>query len=731
MKILKPLQGKISKKSSAKAGSSSIQNISENEFSYSLKSVFLRRTKIQSRFMLSFLGLSIIPLVCFGFLAASMSGNAVVSKIESYSNELLRSTVAYVDVETSRVLEINKEVILSDLIQKDMKIMGQMSDAEKNQTSKAIERFILNKFLKDEKVICSIIMGEDNRAFKYGSTSVLSNEEWDNIKQKVIEFGGGTRETDIDEDNSEEKAIEISAGAKDVLTFCMGKKLENQNAIIYANNIIDTLTGKHLGVMITLIDEAYLTEAYKDLNIAEGSHAYIINNDGTIISSLKPEEIDTVIPDNTLVTKIVAASAENDSFHVEERMIASKQLSPSGWHLVAEIPYSYLYKESNSIRNFVIVFIIAVFILSLVLAWLITKSIIHPLKKLVSVMKKAEEGDLTLRVLDNNKDEVAMLFESFNQMLANIKLLVNKVRESAKQVLEGAANVSVSSSQSFTFSQQISSAIQQIAEGSTNQAADTVESVRHMENLSSDIHEVEEIVEDVSESLDKTKSMSEDVQKHIVLLNEKALETSDITEKVVGDILELNIDMKEIGKITNMIASVSEQTNLLSLNAAIEAARAGEAGRGFAVVADEVKKLSDQSSEASRAISDLVEKIQNKAQTTANQASGAARIVGEQTTAVQTANKSFDEIFSHMENIFSLMQRMSQCVDKMMASREKASLSMQNVSAVSEEFAATSEEVSASTEEQISSIEKLSELAQQINSLAIGLDHMIANFKVE
>ena len=127
----------------------------------------------------------------------------------------------------------------------------------------------------------------------------------------------------------------------------------------------------------------------------------------------------------------------------------------------------------------------------------------------------------------------------------------------------------------------------------------------------------------------------------------------------------------------------------------------------------------------------MVEKIQLKTQATANQASGAIRIVNEQTDAVHTANKAFDDIFRHMENIISLMLRMSQCVEKMMASREKASESMLNVSAVSEEFAATSQEVSASTEEQIASIEKLSELAKHINSLAIGLDHMIANFKIE
>lgn len=709
MKILKPLKGKILKSKVAKNEITPSPSLSNRESSDSLKSDLLRKTKIQNRLMLSFLALSIIPLVIIGYLASTMSGNAVVNKIESYSSELLKSTVDYVNVQTSKILEINKEVILSDLIQKDLPILNNMSDMERNQTIKAIERFMLNKFLKDGNVICSIIISDRGQAFKYGSTGVLTSEEWNNLSKMVTEFGGG---------------------AKDVKTLCLSKKLENQNAIIYANNITEALTDQQLGVMITLIDEKYFIEAYRDMQVAQGSHAYIVDDEGNIISSMQPQDIGNITIDSVILDKVKDATANNKSFHYEKKMISAMALKPSEWYLVAEIPHTYLYQESNSIRNVVIIFIIAAFALSLLVAWLITKTITHPIKKLVSVMKRAEDGDLTLRVSDKNKDEVAVLFESFNQMLANINLLVNKVRTSARQVIDGAAEVSDSASQSYAFSQQINSAIQQIAEGSTNQASDTVESVRHMENLSSDIHEVGKLVTDVSDSLNKTKSMSQGIQGHIGLLNEKALETNDITQKVVGDILELNSNMQEIGKITKMITSVSEQTNLLSLNAAIEAARAGEAGRGFAVVAEEVKKLSDQTSDASKAISNLLEKIQSKAQNTANQASGAIRIVNEQTEAVKTANSSFADIFVHMENIITLMLRMSECVDKMMVSKNQASVSMENISSVSEEFAATAQEVSASTEEQISSIEKLSVLAQQINQLAIGLDQMIENFKV-
>jgi methyl-accepting chemotaxis protein len=235
----------------------------------------------------------------------------------------------------------------------------------------------------------------------------------------------------------------------------------------------------------------------------------------------------------------------------------------------------------------------------------------------------------------------------------------------------------------------------------------------------------------VSESLHKTRSMGDGIQNHVQLLNEKALETSNITQKVVKEIMELNADMQKIGDITNLIANISEQTTLLSLNAAIEAARAGEAGRGFAVVADEVKKLSDQTKEASQAINNLLVNIQEKSQKTADQVTGAIKIVDEQTDAVKDANNSFKEVFESLQTIIDRIADLGDCVDKMMISRDKASEAMEVVSSVSEEFAATAQEVSASTEEHIESSEKLSELAKHIKEQADGLERMILNFKIE
>lgn len=681
----------------------------ENPSFMSLKKSIFRRAKIQVRLMLSFLALSIIPLAVIGLLSTNMSSSAVEGKIESYSSELLKVTGEYVDLQTAALLDINKEIILSDLVQKDLVIIDRMNDFDRNQTVQAIDRYLTNKFIKVNEVISSVIMTPD-RTFKYGSTSVLSNEEWQELYNMTVEFGGGSTE---------------------VKTLCLNKTREKRNIIIYANNITEVLTENNIGVMITVIDEEYLYDSFKDVQIAEGSNVYIVNNEGVIVSGVNREEVGTTISDNVLLEKIKECAQNNDTSHINETLISARQLSPSGWYLVSQIPYSYLYRESVSIQQFVLVVIGICLAMSFFVAWFITRTIAVPLKKLVEAMKKAKEGDLTLSVNDANRDEVAVLFDNFNQMLSNIKELMLRVRSAAKQVLEGATAVSNSAEQSFSYSQQMAATVQQIAEGSTNQAENTVESVSQMSSLSSDIQEVGNIMQGVSESLHKTRSMGDGIQNHVQLLNEKALETSNITQKVVKEIMELNADMQKIGDITNLIANISEQTTLLSLNAAIEAARAGEAGRGFAVVADEVKKLSDQTKEASQAINNLLVNIQEKSQKTADQVTGAIKIVDEQTDAVKDANNSFKEVFESLQTIIDRIADLGDCVDKMMISRDKASEAMEVVSSVSEEFAATAQEVSASTEEHIESSEKLSELAKHIKEQADGLERMILNFKIE
>ena len=188
--------------------------------------------------------------------------------------------------------------------------------------------------------------------------------------------------------------------------------------------------------------------------------------------------------------------------------------------------------------------------------------------------------------------------------------------------------------------------------------------------------------------------------------------------------------MKEIQKIVKVIVGISEQTNLLSLNASIEAARAGEAGKGFAIVASEVKKLADHSKSASVNISDIISKAQLKTEQAVAEATSSSLLIQEQLNTVNDADHTFKTIFASMDKIIESMDRMSHSVSSIMNSKENVLESMQSISAVSEQSAVTSGEIFESTLTQMSASRELAEYANTLQTMSDDLEKAISIFKV-
>jgi methyl-accepting chemotaxis protein len=234
----------------------------------------------------------------------------------------------------------------------------------------------------------------------------------------------------------------------------------------------------------------------------------------------------------------------------------------------------------------------------------------------------------------------------------------------------------------------------------------------------------------VLDSVENTKQLSETALIAVKSLNDKAIHTNSVSEKIVTDINILNNDTKEIKKIVKVIVGIAEQTNLLSLNAAIEAARAGEAGRGFAVVADEVKKLADQSKEASILINNIIGNIQQKTEVTVDAANNASVIIKQQMDSVIETDNAFKTILTAMSSISGGIESMSNSVNGMISLKDKTMGVIENISAIAEESAATSQEVSASTEEQMAGAEVLSNLGKELTAMAEELNNAILIFKV-
>ena len=221
---------------------------------------------------------------------------------------------------------------------------------------------------------------------------------------------------------------------------------------------------------------------------------------------------------------------------------------------------------------------IVLLIICMAMVMLVSKSIINPLAKLVSVIENMKQENYNDEIDTDRKDEVGLInkgLDEFKVGLLNTKALEEQQRKAEQEQLEKAEFVG-------SATRDVSSAVFEIED--------------HISGISSSAAELSATLEDIARKVDDTSEMT--------LLAEKE------AEKGTDTINSLNKISEGIGDVVRLIQSIAEKTNLLALNASIEAARAGDEGRGFAVVAEEVKKLAQQTSESTNSISEQIKQIQ-------------------------------------------------------------------------------------------------------------------------
>ena len=248
-------------------------------------------------------------------------------------------------------------------------------------------------------------------------------------------------------------------------------------------------------------------------------------------------------------------------------------------------------------RYILIVMLLSVPLVSILV--LIILSIRQPLVETLSAMENIAkgEGDLTLRLNEQGKDELSTLASLFNQFVIRTQSTIQEFKDASQQLnsLSDSMSSVVESNKQGT--EQQKSEIHSAASAITEMAASTDEIAKN----------AQQAADETESGLAKASQGSKDISTSMSGLTQLANELEN-TKAVVS---ELKQNSSKIGSILDVIRGIAEQTNLLALNAAIEAARAGEAGRGFAVVADEVRGLATRTQESTDEIQTMIEQIQN------------------------------------------------------------------------------------------------------------------------
>ncbi|MCX7772629.1 MAG: methyl-accepting chemotaxis protein, partial [Clostridia bacterium] len=426
----------------------------------------------------------------------------------------------------------------------------------------------------------------------------------------------------------------------------------------------------------------------------------------------------------------LAEQTINATIGNEPYLVTFSPIQETNWYMVITVPFSYLNSDSNAIGGSILIIGLLCFVLTIGLSFAIARSISVPSKKLVSLMKEAKNGNLRVAEKDDAKDEIGEVVTNFNEMIQQIALLISQVSHAAQDVVKSAEYIEASAGKTHEVSESMATALQEVAKGTSAQAGDISKGLSYMIGLSNGINRVEEDMRSASSLVSNTKQISSGGFDAIKSLNDRAMETNVVSDRIIKLIMELNQDMNKIEGMIKAIFAVAEQTNLLALNAAIEAARAGEAGKGFAVVADEVKKLAEQSRNASIMINNIITGVHQKSELAAKAASEASNIIDYQMQAVTQTDNAFRTIFSSMEEVIRSIQNVGQSVDDIMSSKGKTVETFENISSVAQQSAATTEQVSASTVEQIQQARNMALYAKDLKQMAYQLNNAISSFKI-
>jgi len=350
------------------------------------------------------------------------------------------------------------------------------------------------------------------------------------------------------------------------------------------------------------------------------------------------------------------------------------------------------------------IIIVAVFaaVATVLLAWLLTRSIVTPLNRAVQAAQTIADGNLSKVIEVDGKDEPARLLEALAAMQNNLRKTIEQIAGSATQLGAAAEELSAVTEEASRGLQQQNNEIEQAATAVNEMTAAVEEVARNAVSTSEasnqSTHAAREGRDQVVKTVDAIQTMTHDVQNTAYMIEGLAAQGRDI------------------GKVLDVIRAIAEQTNLLALNAAIEAARAGEAGRGFAVVADEVRALAHRTAQSTQEIEKMVAGIQNG--------------TGEAVSSMQQSNQRTQTTLEMARAAGVALEQITQSIHQInernlviaSASEEQAQVSREvdrnlvNIRDLATQSAAGANQTSAATHE--------------LSRLAVDLNAMVARFVI-
>lgn len=529
------------------------------------------------------------------------------------------------------------------------------------------------------------------------------------------------------------------------------------------------LDGSFIGVLATDIRLASLVSTFASLSsTVEKGFLILVDQDGLIIGHPDKEKINSTLPDlgasfAGLSSLTLEPGAVNTDMHVSlgdlVYTVAATELPETGWRVymlqedsISTAPLARLISTYLLLDVFALVFVF-------ILVFFISRGLTKPLQFIQGKFHDISSGDADLsKELDiAGKDEIAKIGSNFNTFLAKLRHLVIKVKDDSRTLSSLSMELASTAEQTSTGIRSITTSVGSVAESIRDETRKTQDSSTELQTISSEVDRIQKLTDQIKNQVSSTSSAIEEMSANI-------LTTASLAQKADGASIELEKAAEEgnqfleglnqsiaanaessirITEMVQLIMDITNQTNLLAMNAAIEAAHAGDFGKGFAVVADEIRKLADMSGQSAKEIQEVVSQITlniQRNQEMSSQTQDRFSVLLAEVGKVRQSNKeiafSMEEQQSANQSILESTHVLNELSDHIHESLRDQSNRIHQLQTFVQDLARHSQDILGSVDlekqalnEASVSTNTVSTISQKLKDLATSIEGQIVHFK--
>ena len=378
--------------------------------------------------------------------------------------------------------------------------------------------------------------------------------------------------------------------------------------------------------------------------------------------------------------------------------------------------------------------VVAIMLVCLLVSTKLASTISRNIRTSIKTVEKIAAGDLNVQVnnkLLKSKDEIGDLSRVTITLRDAMQRTTLEINQNVQKLLEASSLLGTAADNTNGTMNKVRTAVNRIVENSTEQAENSKSTSEHMRLMGDNITETSAEVEALNSNAAFMHESSEKAAETLTNLQRINGEVEQIIGEVQEQTNRTNDSVQQIYKATAFIASIAEETDLLSLNASIEAARAGQNGKGFAVVAEQIKKLSEQSNQSSNEIEETAMMLSEDSQKAVEIMQKMQEIIMSQSESMKDTQKVVEEVVAQIANSMQSIQQIKETTEHLANVRNEVLQAVETLSNIAQDSVSGTKKTYEDTEEVVDTFKQVYMSAEQLREIADQLAGSVQYFHVE